>query len=240
MGGVRGEPKTPATQSTENSPMHAPKQAPNSPGTDLDELARTESMITRCEARITAQLQLLATLSPWESKSQTVREEVNVEEDVLQGLQDQKAQLPSGLKESATIALIYPTGWNEPESGPSRISRSRQHKALMLQPVPSHSRLLRCGPDAHGHASVVHGAKLPQQFGGALRQLLRYTLPPLHRALRLDSLLQREQPALKFVALRTQLAPLVVHGRIQSSPSARCTQASLPQAPGQCTTPMGL
>lgn len=98
MRGVRGEPKAPASQITENSLMDAPKQQPDSPGTDLDELARTESMITRCEARITAQLELLASLSPWEPKSQTVRDEVDVEEGVLQGLQDQRVQLLAQLK----------------------------------------------------------------------------------------------------------------------------------------------
>ena len=79
--------------------MHAPKQPPDSPGTDLDELARTESMITRCEARITAQLELLANLSPWEPKSETVRKEVDVEEGVLQSLQDQRLRLLSAVKE---------------------------------------------------------------------------------------------------------------------------------------------
>jgi hypothetical protein len=78
--------------------MDAPKQPPGLLGTDLDELARTESMITRCEARITAQLQLLASLSPWGSKSQTVRQEVDVQEGVLQSLQDQRAQLLAQLK----------------------------------------------------------------------------------------------------------------------------------------------
>jgi hypothetical protein len=79
--------------------MDAPKQPPHSAATDLDELARTESMITRCEARITAQLQLLASLSPWEPKSLMVRQEVDVEEDVLQSLQTQRLQLLSAAKE---------------------------------------------------------------------------------------------------------------------------------------------
>lgn len=79
--------------------MDVPKPQPDSPTTDLDELARTESMITRCEARITAQLELLASLSPWEPKSVTVRKEVDVEEGVLQSLQDQRMRLLSAAKE---------------------------------------------------------------------------------------------------------------------------------------------
>ncbi|NML16966.1 hypothetical protein [Azohydromonas caseinilytica] len=79
--------------------MNTPKQPPKSPVTDLDELARTDAMITRCEARITAQLELLASLSPWEPKSQTVRDEVDVEEGVLQGLRDQRLRLLSAAKE---------------------------------------------------------------------------------------------------------------------------------------------
>lgn len=75
--------------------MDAFKQSPDSPGTDLDELARTVSMITRCEARITAQLELLASLSPWEPKSVAVRKEVDVEEGVLQSLQAQRQWLLS-------------------------------------------------------------------------------------------------------------------------------------------------
>jgi hypothetical protein len=55
-------------------------------------------MITRCEARITAQLELLATLSRWEPKSQTVRQEVEVEEGVLQSLQHQRVQMLAQLK----------------------------------------------------------------------------------------------------------------------------------------------
>ncbi len=82
--------------------MHAPKQQPDSPGTDLDEIARTESMITRCEARITAQLELLASLSPWEPKSLTLRQEVDVEEGVLQSLHTQRLWLLSAAKEPPT------------------------------------------------------------------------------------------------------------------------------------------
>ena len=82
--------------------MDAPKQPPESPGTDLDDLARTESMITRCEARITAQLGLLASLSPWEPKSQTVRDELDIEEGVLRSLQDERLRLLSAAKESPT------------------------------------------------------------------------------------------------------------------------------------------
>ena len=78
--------------------MNAPKPQPDSLSTDQDELARTESMISRCEARITAQLELLASLSPWETKSQTVRQEVDVEEDVLHGLQAQRLRLLSVIK----------------------------------------------------------------------------------------------------------------------------------------------
>ncbi|WP_029002095.1 hypothetical protein [Azohydromonas australica] len=79
--------------------MDAPKQPSHSHAKDLDELARTESMITRCEARITAQLELLASLSPWEPKSLTVRQEVDVEEDVLQSLQTQRERLLSAVNE---------------------------------------------------------------------------------------------------------------------------------------------
>ncbi|WP_028998638.1 hypothetical protein [Azohydromonas australica] len=79
--------------------MNAPKQPPHSPATNLDELVRTESMITRCEARITAQLELLASLLPWEPKSLTVRQEVDVEEDVLQSLQSQRQRLLSAANE---------------------------------------------------------------------------------------------------------------------------------------------
>ena len=79
--------------------MDAPMPPPNPLGTDLGELARTESMIARCEARITAQLELLANLSPWEPKSVTVRQEVDVEEGVLQSLQDQRTRLLSAVKE---------------------------------------------------------------------------------------------------------------------------------------------
>ena len=55
-------------------------------------------MITPCEARITAQLELLATLSRWEPKSQTVRQEVDVKEGVLHPLQHQRVQLLAQLK----------------------------------------------------------------------------------------------------------------------------------------------
>jgi hypothetical protein len=84
--------------STGNTAMDAPKQQPESLSTDCEELARTESMIARCETRITAQLELLANLAPWELKSQTVRKEVDVTEDVLQALQTQRSQLLSILK----------------------------------------------------------------------------------------------------------------------------------------------
>jgi hypothetical protein len=78
--------------------MNAPKQHPDSLSADHAELLRTESMITRCEARITAQLELLANLSPWETKSQVVRKELDVEEDVLQSLQTRRLRLISILK----------------------------------------------------------------------------------------------------------------------------------------------
>jgi hypothetical protein len=78
--------------------MDPPKQPLNPLSADVDELARTESMIARCEARITAQLELLASLSPWESKSIAVRKEVDVEEGVLQSLQVQKLRLLSAVK----------------------------------------------------------------------------------------------------------------------------------------------
>ena len=77
--------------------MDAPKQPADPPNMDLDELSRTESMITRCESRITAQLELLASLSPWEPKSQTVRDEVDVEEGVLRSLQTQRLRLLSAV-----------------------------------------------------------------------------------------------------------------------------------------------
>ncbi len=75
--------------------MNVPQPQPDSLVTDYDELARIESMISRCEARITAQLELLACLSPWEAKSETVRQEVDVEEGVLHGLHAQKLRLLS-------------------------------------------------------------------------------------------------------------------------------------------------
>lgn len=78
--------------------MDAPKQPADLPNMDLDELTRTDTMIARCEARITAQLELLATLSPWEPKSQTVRGEVDVEEGVLRSLQTQRLRLLSAVK----------------------------------------------------------------------------------------------------------------------------------------------
>jgi hypothetical protein len=82
--------------------MHEPKQLPDSPGTDLDELARTESMISRCEARIRAQLELLANLSPWEPKSALVHKELGVEEGVLQSLQTQRLRLLTAAKQPPT------------------------------------------------------------------------------------------------------------------------------------------
>lgn len=59
-------------------------------------------MITRCEARITAQLELLASLSPWEPKSLTLRQEVDVHEGMLQSLHTQRVRLLFAAKEPLT------------------------------------------------------------------------------------------------------------------------------------------
>ncbi|WP_028998723.1 hypothetical protein [Azohydromonas australica] len=76
------------------------KQLPDPLGKDIDELARTESMTSRCEARITAQLELLASLSPWEPKSRALRKEVDIEEGVLLGLQAHRLRLLSAMRDS--------------------------------------------------------------------------------------------------------------------------------------------
>jgi hypothetical protein len=132
--------------------MNASQQPLDSPGTDLDELARTEAMITRCEARITAQLELLANLSPWEPKSVTVRQEVEVEEGVLQSLQDQRTRLLSAVKEP-------PAPWAASSRATSRLPRWSRVRAQLTQLV------VHCitppGPRSHACCGPVTSGAVP-------------------------------------------------------------------------------
>ena len=59
-------------------------------------------MIARRQARITARLELTASLSQREPKPQVARKELDIEEGVLQSGQARKAQRLSGMKDTPT------------------------------------------------------------------------------------------------------------------------------------------